>query len=73
MYIVIERSSNSQLQTEYHIINEIQMRQFIIDKECDETVSHEDFQKNEFGENLEIALNESTQEKEYKVLHVWLH
>lgn len=73
MYIVIERSPNSKIQIEYHILNEVQMKQFVIDKECDETVSHKDFKKNEFGENLEIALNESTQEKEYTVLHVWLH
>lgn len=73
MYIVIERSANSILQTEYHIINEIQMKQFIIDNDCHETVSHKDFANNAFGENLETALNESNEDKQYQVLHCWLN
>lgn len=73
MYIVIERSPNSSLQTEYHIINEIQMKQFILDNDCDESVSHEDFSKNAFGENLEVALNQSHEDKQYEVLHLWLN
>lgn len=73
MYIVIERSPNSFLQTEYHITNEKQMRQFIIDKDCDEAVSYEDFLNNDFRENLEVALNESDENKQYQVVHIWLH
>lgn len=72
MYIVIERSQNSFLQTEYHIINENQMKQFIQDKNCDDMVSSEDFSDNDFRENLESALNESHEDKEYHVVHIWL-
>ena len=73
MYIVIERSPNSFLQTEYHITNETQMRQFIVDKDCDEAVSSEDFSNNHFRENLEIALNEIEDNKKYQVVHIWLN
>ena len=73
MYIVIESSANSFLQTEYHIINEKQMKQFIIDKDCDDILSIDDFASNSFGESLESALNESDEEKQYQVVHIWLH
>lgn len=73
MYIVIESSANSFLQTEYHIINQKQMEQFIIDKDCDDIVSIEEFSSNSFGESLESALNESDEEKQYQVVHIWLH
>lgn len=73
MYIVIETSPNSKKQTEYHIINEIQMKQFLIDKNCDETLSYEDFTKKAFSEDLQATLNETHENKQYEVVHVWLH
>ena len=74
MYIVIERTQGSYLQTEYHILNEIQMKYFIEEKNCSNLISFKDFSNSNFSEELEIILNENDEEKkEYQVLHVWLH
>lgn len=74
MYIIIERTQGSYLQTEYHILNETQMKYFIEEKDCEELISFKDFSQNDFSEKLEVALNENDNtQKEYQVLHVWLH
>lgn len=73
MYVIIEKKPNTQFQTEYHIVNEIQMKQFIVDKNCEEAVSYEDFSNKYFGDELEAALNESQVDKQYQVVHVWLN
>lgn len=73
MYVVIEKTQDSFLQMEYHIINENQMKQFILDKDCSDMISSENFAKEDFRENLENALNESSEDKEYQVVHIWLH
>jgi len=74
MYIVIERTQGSNLQTEYHILNETQMKYFIEEKDCSNLISFKNFSNSNFSEELEFALNENEEEqKEYEVLHVWLH
>lgn len=73
MYIVIERGPNSFLQTEYHIQNENQMKQFLIQKDFSDVIFHDDFQSENFRVKLESLLNDSDEDNQYHVVHLWLH
>ena len=77
MIVIIEKNNSVMLQTEYHILNQEQMKNFLSVKNCDK-VSYKDFSKESFSKDLELALNsddddDDDEEKEYQVMHIWLH